>query len=119
MTNDELREKVVELVDDIMSFSDVTWCKKYGSISMYEAVVSLIQQEREKAVEEAKVITGETSDGYHTFNELYDHRIALFMALCASVPWTPPCKPWRSKKHSDGSSIEGWFVSAKQKGEGK
>jgi len=27
-------------------------------------------------------ITGETSDGYHTFNELYDHRCLLFINLC-------------------------------------
>lgn len=27
-------------------------------------------------------ITGETSDGYHTFNELYRHRAALFATLC-------------------------------------
>lgn len=25
---------------------------------------------------------GEVSDGYHTFDELYEHRVALFIALC-------------------------------------
>ena len=28
------------------------------------------------------VIGVEASDGYHTFEELYDHRITLFIALC-------------------------------------
>lgn len=34
-----------------------------------------------------------TSDGYHTFRELYDHRIALFIALMRSHPtisWVSP-----------------------------
>lgn len=54
---------------------------------------------------------GTASDGYHTFNELYDHRISLFIALCAEVDArTPTGYVWRSKKHSDGSAIDGWFV---------
>ena len=28
------------------------------------------------------VVNGETSDGYHTFNELYDHRVLLWINLC-------------------------------------
>ena len=27
-------------------------------------------------------VNGETSDGYHTFNELYDHRVLLWINLC-------------------------------------
>ena len=27
-------------------------------------------------------ITGDTSDGYHTFNELYRHRAILFSVIC-------------------------------------
>ncbi len=60
---------------------------------------------------------GSISDGYHTFDELYDHRITLFIALCRIVQsWEiehswPDCPPvWRSRLHSDGSSFEGWFV---------
>lgn len=54
---------------------------------------------------------GEQSDGYHTFNELYDHRITLFLAFAAEVD--ARCTNgfvWRSKLHSDGSAFEGWFV---------
>lgn len=29
-----------------------------------------------------KVVNGDISDGYHTFGELYEHRCALFIALC-------------------------------------
>jgi hypothetical protein len=57
-------------------------------------------------------VTGETSDGYHTFNELYEHRIALFIALCSEVDRrTPTGYVWRSKLHSDGTMFDGWFVT--------
>jgi hypothetical protein len=31
-------------------------------------------------------VDGETSDGYHTFNELYEHRVLLWINLCLTVP---------------------------------
>lgn len=50
-------------------------------------------------------ITRETSDGYHSFNELYEHRHALFLAF-VSVRGG-----WMSKSHHDGSEMEGWFIA--------
>jgi hypothetical protein len=48
----------------------------------------------------------EASDGYHTFSELYDHRITLFIALCRISKGRGPSgrwsQLWRSKRHSDG-----------------
>jgi len=58
-------------------------------------------------------VTGSTSDGYHTFDELYDHRITLWIALCrkmAEIHHRSDDVVWRSKLHSDGSSFDGWFV---------
>lgn len=58
----------------------------------------------------------EVSDGYHTFDELYEHRIMLFIALCKHIDEVliieDPKKylVWRSKLDSDGSSFDGWFV---------
>lgn len=59
------------------------------------------------------------SDGYHTFKELYDHRITLFIALCKCLHFDEnqveddgsSCV-WKSKKHSDGELTFGgtWFV---------
>lgn len=51
--------------------------------------------------------TGEISDGYHTFNELYAHRIMLFLTLMNS--W--PDISWKSKKHFDGESYKDWFIA--------
>lgn len=61
---------------------------------------------------EAKV-TGETSDGYHTFNELYEHRIVLFCALGRAILDNEYSRliPWKSKKHSDGTVWDGWFIA--------
>lgn len=50
--------------------------------------------------------TGQLSDGYHTFDELYEHRTALFLALCRALELG-----WRSRLHADGSMFEGWFIA--------
>lgn len=58
-------------------------------------------------------IDGNTSDAYHTFNELYDHRIELWITVCRILQRTADGTgryAWRSTTHSDGSSFEGWFV---------
>ena len=54
----------------------------------------------------------EVSDGYHTFDELYEHRITLYIALCASLRLHTGIPVWKSKRHSDGELIFGgtWFV---------
>ena len=57
------------------------------------------------------------SDGYHTFDELYDHRITLFVALCRVLLRTAEGgEPyanggiWRSKLHYDGTAFDGWLI---------
>jgi len=57
----------------------------------------------------SRSVTEDTSDGYHTFRELYDHRITLYLALCRLAA-AAGRTIWKSKVHSDGSSFEGWFV---------
>jgi hypothetical protein len=52
----------------------------------------------------------QVSDGYHTFDELYDHRIALFIALARVLEGDEEVDVWRSKRHSDATMIEGWFI---------
>ena len=53
-------------------------------------------------------IDGSTSDGYHTFDELYYHRTALFACLVSMQPRQMAFKSW---KHSDGSMYEGMFIA--------
>lgn len=59
----------------------------------------------------------QVSDGYHTMDELYDHRHLLYIALCkvgadASKAWEGIDFPvvWRSKQHKDGTMFEGMFI---------
>ena len=63
--------------------------------------------------------TGTISDGYHTFDELYDHRITLFIALARMFSRSGEFPVWRSHLHSDGGTFEGWFVLGifKEKGD--
>lgn len=67
-------------------------------------------------IKSVKPDTNQISDGYHTFGELYDHRIELYLILCRILKeYRAKFDPlvlnvWRSKTHSDGSSYEGWFI---------
>lgn len=66
--------------------------------------------------------TDTVSDGFHTFGELYAHRIALFVALCRMIVRSSVQKHvWRSKKHhpEDQLMYEGWFIIGIHKEEGK
>ena len=55
---------------------------------------------------DAPVITGETSDGYHTFNELYHHRAVLFSVIIKAFPELA----WKAKHHHDGTMYDGMFI---------
>ena len=57
-------------------------------------------------VDAETVITGETSDGYHTFNELYHHRAVLFSVIVKAFE----DKAWKSRKHHDGTMYDGMFI---------
>lgn len=51
---------------------------------------------------------GEVSDGFHTFNSLYEQRMILFAALVRAYK----NKAWKSYRHEDGEYCfgGGWFV---------
>ena len=56
--------------------------------------------------ERSTTINGETSDGYHTFNELYHHRAVLFSVIVDTYRHLS----WKSKVHHDGSMYDGMFI---------
>lgn len=55
---------------------------------------------------EPQPIDGNTSDGYHTFNELYHHRAVLFSVIVENFA----ARAWKSKLHADGTMYDGMFV---------
>lgn len=70
---------------------------------------------------EFTVKDGTISDGYHTVDELYEHRIRLFMAACSmcsglnkliakKAPTIKQIDIIRSKLHHDGSGFVGYFI---------
>ena len=44
----------------------------------------------------------EVSDGYHTFDELYYHRMMLFAIICNQNPDIA----WKAKEHHDGTMFD-------------
>lgn len=46
------------------------------------------------------------SDGFHTFEELYDHRAILFSVICNLFS----SRAWKSKFHYDGTMYPGYFI---------
>lgn len=59
--------------------------------------------------------TGEISDGYHTFNELYDHLAKLFSVIVAMFQDIS----WKSKLHNDGTMFDGMFIVGIETPEGQ
>lgn len=57
-------------------------------------------------------INGETSDGYHTFNELYEFRKLYNAALFNEWALQNKCNVHKSFKHHDGELCfsGGWFI---------
>lgn len=50
-----------------------------------------------------EIVGSDLSDGYHTFDELYEHRISLFLALC----WQMGSKVFYKLPEPD---FAGWFI---------
>lgn len=67
----------------------------------------------------------QADDGFHSFEDLYAHRIALYIQLCKQIqnqPYDDENKfgVWRSKIHGDGKpSYDGWFIMGIGKEKGK
>lgn len=55
------------------------------------------------------------SDGYHTFEELYFHRMMLFAVICKTFK----DRAWKSWKHHDGTMFEGMYIVGVETPEGQ
>lgn len=87
-------------MDKLIKADDAIKCLQYNWDECCSTVIG--DFDKIPAVE----IDGETSDGYHTFNELYHHRAVLF-SVVASVFKE---KAWKSKLHHDGTMYNGMFI---------
>jgi hypothetical protein len=68
------------------------------------------KEEKQYLIEQANTVSeiGEVSDGYHTFNSLYNQRLYLWAALVKAYK----DKAWKTQKHNDGEPCfgGGWFL---------
>ena len=76
------------------------------------AIKSLRQAIAELESQEPVAIDGNTSDGYHTFNELYEFRKAYNIALFNEWSASGKCSVHKSWRHHDGELCfgGGWFI---------
>lgn len=58
---------------------------------------------------------GLISDGSHTFDELYYHRMVLFSVICN----INKNKSWKSKLHDDGTMFKDYFICGIETAEGQ
>lgn len=77
----------------------------------FEAITAL-----RTALAQDEQVSGDTSDGYHTFNELYDFRKAYNAALFNEWAASGKYSVHKSKRHYDGKECfgGGWFIVVAQ-----
>lgn len=78
---------------------------RFESKDLIRDFVSLV--ETWKAIKRGPVKSEEVGDGYHTLSELYDHRAALFAALCSAHHEHSFC----AKRQHDGVGSTGYFLA--------
>ncbi|QIW86688.1 hypothetical protein KMC53_gp61 [Klebsiella phage LASTA] len=92
-----LEELRGDLVSHFSSIPDgsINYCSLGMTLAEYETHAEKLQS------------AGLFSDGYHTFEELYAHRVRLFSALMSAHE----DKAWWSHRHHDGSKMDGWIIA--------
>jgi hypothetical protein len=68
--------------------------------------INNLNESIKKLKEQDKIETSLISDEYHTFDELYFHRMILFSVICKMFKK----EAWRSKKHYDNTMFDDYFI---------
>jgi hypothetical protein len=78
----------------------------------YPNIVKALEEALTQEQGEPVAVDGNTSDGYHTFNELYDFRKAYNAALFNEWAAGGKCSVHKSWRHHDGEPCfgGGWFI---------
>lgn len=79
----------------------ISWMNPDKATNRWDVIVNYIAD-----LIEPQPIDGNTSDGYHTFDELYHHRAVLFSVIVENFA----TRAWKSKLHADGTMYEGMFI---------
>ena len=81
--------------------------------SLYEEDIAELVKESESKTDENVSDMGEVSDGYHTFNELYEYRLLYNASMFNELAKQGLYDVHKSRKHSDGEYPFGdsnWFI---------
>ena len=120
-TDNELVEEEEGLVDNFSS----RWVNEFelpegyifkdenGNVINATKIVLEKKTNKEMVENNIKVDMGEVSDGYHTFNELYEYRMLYNAALFNEFAKQGRYDVHKSRKHSDGEYPFGdsnWFI---------
>lgn len=112
-TDDERREVARRLRERagkrVLNLGELLWCigcDESDDAEAWNRLADLIEPEK---------VTGETSDGYHTFDELYDHRARLFSVIVRDHRELA----WKSRLHNDGTMYDGMFIVGVETPEGQ
>lgn len=114
MTSNEERRKVARRLRESRSFVDgLGKCgMTQNALDTFERILECVGYETGNVLDfladlvEPAPATGSTSDGYHTFDELYHHRAMLFSVVAKAFP----DRAWKSLKHADGTMYDGMFI---------
>lgn len=85
------------------------YSKNKGGVNLilHSSEMQLQLQERIDFLRKSGLIsTGYLSDGNHTFDELYKHRMWLFSVICDAYK----DRAWKSWKHDDGTMFDDYFI---------
>lgn len=100
---------VAHLVNDNL---EVGAEKSAGLRKLLEAKDCFVRQALKS---EKTVAIGDLSDGFHSFNELYAHRMELFKVICHQNK----SHAWKSKLHHDGTMFDDYFIVGVETPEGQ
>lgn len=79
----------------------ISWMNPDKATNRWDVIVNYLAD-----LIEPQPIDGNTSDGYHTFDELYHHRAVLFSVIVENFA----TRAWKSKLHADGTMYDGMFI---------
>lgn len=100
--------KSLEIVNKHIQFIDEHSTQIKGTPVMIDELQQIKQDLERLQKQDEDIKSGELSDGYHTFNDLYYQRCILFATLVNQNKKTS----WKSYKHEDGELCfgGGWFI---------
>ncbi len=109
----EAMKQALEALKSFAPHNGVFWRNLHKEDAEIANVIASLRQAIEQAEKQEPIkIDGNTSDGYHTFNELYEFRKAYNVALFNEWASGGKCSVHKSWRHHDGELCfgGGWFI---------